>query len=215
MSLIVKALDMNVLAMILGKFVDTGFIILIIVFQQEVRRFLFYLGRTSGIGKDNFWERLFSRSVSSPSEINLMRDEIVRAVKNMMASRTGALIVFTDSAEQKFFSDTGVPINGDISSKLLESIFDKTSPLHDGAVVVSEGKILAAGCVLPVSENPEVPSRVGMRHRAAIGITEQIDAHVLVVSEERGKVSLAYNGHLNMNLTPLQLEQELGKILSN
>ena len=138
---------------------------------------------------------------------------ISRALKNLARTKTGALMVFTDVGEEKFFANTGVPIHGDISSKLIESIFDKNTPLHDGAMVIADNKILAAGCVLPVSENPELPARVGMRHRAAVGITEQIEAHVFIVSEERGMISYAYRGNIKMNISDEQLRKMLRKAL--
>jgi len=200
-STIVTELNMSMLGNILGQFVQEGFILLVIVFQQEIRRFLFYIGRGSGIGKDNFFKQLFRRSSYQNSNKDLIKEELIRAINIMAKDKTGGLIVFVDSSEKRFFENTGVVINAEISSKLLESIFDKNVPLHDGAVVITENKILAAGCVLPVSENPDLPSRVGMRHRAAVGITEHIDAHVLIVSEETGRISYAHKGKLKVNIT--------------
>ena len=200
-SNIVQGLEMKMLSGILSQFVNAGIILLVVIFQPEIRRFLFYLGRGSGIGKGRFFERLFQRGIQTQSELDLVKDEIVRAVNNMAAVKTGALIVFTDSGEKQFFANSGVSINAEISSKLIESLFDKNAPLHDGAVVIADYKILAAGCVLPVSENPDLPSRVGMRHRAAVGITEKIDATVVIVSEETGKVSFARRGNLRTNIS--------------
>ena len=200
-SSIVTELNMSMLGNILGQFVQEGFILLVIVFQQEIRRFLFYIGRGSGIGKDNFLKQLFRRSSYQHSNKDVIKDELIRAINIMAKNKTGGLIVFVDSSEKRFFENTGVIINAEISSKLLESIFDKNVPLHDGAVVITENKILAAGCVLPVSENPDLPSRVGMRHRAAVGITEHIDAHVLIVSEETGRISYAHKSKLKVNIT--------------
>ncbi len=211
MSAIVGLLEMKMLASILGQFVEAGFILLVILFQQEIRRFLFYLGRGSGLSKNKFWQWLVKRD--TPTQKQELKEEIMRAINNMSHTRTGGLLVFTDAAEKNFFSDTGVPINGDISSKLIESIFDKGSPLHDGAMVIAENKILAAGCVLPVSENPELPTRVGMRHRAATGITEKIDAYVIVISEQTGRISAAQKGKLTMNITQSALSEILEKVL--
>ena len=205
MWLLVRLLDMQMLSSILGQFMGSGFVLLMIVFQPEIRRFLFYLGRGSGIGKEGFWRRFMSCELKSIGQKQAVRDEIVRSLYNMAATRTGALVVITDATERDFFVNTGVAINGEISSKLLESIFDKGSPLHDGAVVISDYRIWAAGCVLPVSENPDLPKRVGMRHRAAAGISEQIDADVLIVSEETGKISHARKGVLQLGLTRPQI----------
>lgn len=210
-SAVVNLLEMNMLATILGQFVEAGFILLVILFQQEIRRFLFYLGRGSGIGKNRLWQRFLRRN--APSRKQELKEEMIRAINNMANTRTGGLLVFTDASEKNFFSGTGVLINGEISSKLIESIFDKGSPLHDGAVVIAENRIVAAGCVLPVSENPDLPSRVGMRHRAATGITEKIDAWVIVVSEQTGRISCAQKGKLKMNITQSALSEILDSVL--
>ncbi|HRK27981.1 MAG TPA: diadenylate cyclase CdaA [Chitinophagales bacterium] len=211
MAAVVNLLEMKVLATILGQFVEAGFILVVILFQQEIRRFLFYLGKGSGISKNKLWQLIFKRQTTTPKQELI--EEIMRAINNMSNTRTGGLLVFTDAAEKNFFSDTGVPINGEISSKLIESIFDKGSPLHDGAVVIAENKILSAGCVLPVSENPDLPTRVGMRHRAATGITEKTDASVVIVSEQTGRISSAHKGRLNLHITQTDLAQLLDKVL--
>lgn len=211
-SIIVNILDMHMLSRLFRLFVDGGFVLLIVVFQQEIRRFLFYIGRGSGIGNENFFTRLLGRKAQTDSE--KYRDEIVRAINRMSQEKTGGLFVFTDADEKRFFSDSGVLIMGTISSKLIESIFDKNSPLHDGAMVIADQKILAAGCVLPVSENPDLPSRVGMRHRAAVGITEQTDAHVIVVSEETGKISHAHKGKIKLNIPQNTLNEVLNIALT-
>lgn len=203
--LAVRLLQMDVLSSILGQFVESGFVLLVIIFQAEIRRFLFYIGRGSGIGSDSFWARLWSRNSASADQKQRLRTEIVKAVSNMAKSQTGALIVFASPAERNLLADTGVLINGEISSKLIESIFDKGSPLHDGAMLVSDMRLWAAGCVLPVSENPDLPKRIGMRHRAAAGITEQIDANVIIVSEETGRISHAQKGKLQIGINAEQL----------
>lgn len=213
MSRLVKAFNMRMLSGVLDLFATNVFVFLIIIFQQEIRRFLFYLGRGSGIGKDRFWERLFNPKKVDKTEIEHSATEIVRAIHNMSAAKTGALIVFTDESEKQFFNNTGVPIDGDISSKLLESIFEKNSPLHDGAMVIAGGRIISTACVLPVSENPDLPTRVGMRHRAAVGITEQIDATVVIVSEETGKISWAKKGKLSVGISLKTLRELLLRIL--
>jgi len=211
---IVQALEMKMMEQILGQFLGAGLVLLVIIFQPEIRRFLFFLGRNTGIGDQKFWNRLIKRSREKKSDNEYLVNAIARALQNMARTKTGALMVFTDVGEEKFFANTGVPIHGDISSKLIESIFDKNVPLHDGAMVIADGKILAAGCVLPVSENPELPNRVGMRHRAAVGITENIEAHVFIVSEERGKISYAYRSNIKMNISGTTLKELLRKALA-
>ncbi len=204
---------MKMMERILGQFLGAGLVLLVIIFQPEIRRFLFFLGRNTGIGDQQFWKRLLKRGREKKSDNEYLVNAIIRALKNLARTKTGALMVFTDVGEEKFFANTGVSIHGDISSKLIESIFDKNAPLHDGAMVIADGKILAAGCVLPVSENPDLPARVGMRHRAAVGITEQIEAHVFIVSEERGKISYAYRGNIRMNIRDEHLRELLRNAL--
>ncbi len=210
---LVNWLNMKLLHTIFERFVDLGFIILVIVFQQEIRRFLFYIGRGSGIGKQNFWQSLFNRKTRDEHQLEKIREDLTKSITNMAATKTGSLIVFTDASEKGFFESTGVTIDAAISSKLVESIFSKSSPLHDGAMVIADGKIMAAGCILPVSENPDLPTRIGMRHRAAVGITENIDAQVLIVSEERGKISIAKKGKIRMNLTQKNLQDVLEELV--
>lgn len=199
--LIVGFLQMNLLYQILGQFIAVGFLAIFIVFQPEIRRFLLFIGRSSGFGERGFWQKLFARSVESNFTNTNLVNSILRAVKHLSDAKLGALLVFTQSKQEYFFSNTGVVLNADISSHLLESIFQKTSPLHDGAVVITEKEIYAAACVLPVSENPNLSGRLGMRHKAAVGISEQIDAYVLVISEETGKVSIAFKGVLQLDIS--------------
>lgn len=212
-SFIVNVLQMNMLSNILEKFIGSGFILLLIVFQQEVRRFLFFIGKTSNLKKGSIWSNLFGKSDPQQAHLFLLRDSICKAAANMSATQTGALIVFVDSNERGFFSNTGVPINGEISSKLIESIFNHNSPLHDGALLISEEKIFAASCVLPISQNPDLPTRVGMRHKAAVGITEQINAEVLIISEQTGKISWANKQKLQLDITLITLNDLVLKAL--
>lgn len=213
LSILVQALEMRLLAKIMGQFLGAGFVLLVIVFQPEIRRFLFYIGRNSIIGKTGFLQNLWRNSDPSGAQFEYSKIEIVKAFANMSSTKTGALIVIADSSEKASLAHTGLRINGEISSKLLESIFDKGSPLHDGAVLIAEGKIIAAGCVLPVSENPDLPKRVGMRHRAAAGISEQIDAPVFIVSEQSGKISHARNGKLQINVSQSEFAELLDHAL--
>ncbi len=210
---VVSALGMTLLASALGQFIGVGGIVLVIIFQPEIRRFLTLLGKGSGIGRDNFIRRLFNSDLETNANITHISQELVNASQKMSASFIGAIMVLADSSEKAFFANTGAIIDAQISSRLLLSIFAKNSPLHDGAVVIIDNKIYAAGCVLPVSENPDLPSHLGLRHRAAVGISEQIDATVIIISEETGHISIAYKSNININVNEEEIEEALEKAL--
>lgn len=211
--LLVDFLEMNLLKSILGQFITAGFLAIFIIFQPEIRRFLLFIGRGSNIGNRIFWRRLFVRELKTATTEH-EEQQFMRAINNLSKSKTGALIVFTQSTEEYFFSNTGVIINAEITAKLLETIFQKNTPLHDGAVVIAEKKVYAAGCVLPVSENPNLPPRIGMRHKAAVGISEAISSHVIVVSEETGKIAVAHKGNIRLNCSKTLLQSTLKTTLS-
>ncbi len=202
---IVEVLNMTMLSAVLGEFVGTGFILLAIVFQKEIRRFLFYIGRSSGIGEESILHRLLKKDNTDRSEWKPLINDLARVINQMSATSTGSLMVFVNESEQSFFLDNGTELNANISGKLIETIFNKTTPLHDGAMVIRNNKIIAAGCVLPVTENQDIKGSLGMRHRAALGISEEIDAHVLVVSEETGAISYAHKGDLSYNISSAKL----------
>lgn len=213
---VVQLLEMQLLETILGQFIEVGVIALLIVFQPEVRKFLLLLGKESRFKQGGVWNRLLSNRMSKNGAAN-ERDvnEILSALENLKKSRTGAILVFSDSSRLQYYAQSGEQIDSSISGKLLESMFEKNSPLHDGAVIISGGKIIAAGCVLPVSENPEIPSRLGMRHKATVGITEQTDAVGVVVSEESGSLSYARNGRLIQDVTTEELKMLLTRFLES
>lgn len=193
---VVDLLQMRLLAGILGQFIEVGVIALLIVFQPEVRRFLIYIGKGSLV-RSNFSIKHFFSSKAKDGEIfDILIRDVVVALRNLSDAKIGAILVFSETSRLQYYANTGVAMDSQVSSKLLESIFEKASPLHDGAVIISEYRIVAAGCVLPVSENSELPSRTGMRHRATVGITEQTDAIAFAVSEENGSISYARNGRL-------------------
>jgi len=207
--LVVKALNMELISSMMGQVIGVGVIALIIVFQQEIRRFLLLIG-SKYLGKGAFsFEKLFSTGspVSRTRQISI--EEIVRAVESMAESKTGALIVLARRNTLELYTEGGEILNSVISAELLKTIFFRNTPLHDGAVIIEEGKILSARCVLPVNDNPNLPPRFGMRHRAALGISEQTDALVIVVSEERGKISLVDKGEITENIKPNDLRQLL------
>ncbi len=203
---IVKALEMKLLSTILGQFIGVGIIVLLIVFQQELRRFLLLIG-TRGFFKQTFsFPKLFSLSSNKSESPQLDINKIISACKNMSKSKTGALIIISDRSELQYYISTGDRINAEVSSHLLESIFFKNSPLHDGAVIIQNNTIKAARCILPVANNDDFPSQLGFRHRAAVGITQQTDAIAVIVSEETGNISIARKGKLTDNITFEYLE---------
>lgn len=197
---LVDTLEMNLLKVVLGQFVSVGVIVLIIIFQPEVRRFLLMLGNTTLRQQSNFLRRLLDQNVEGLDERKLQIKAVRDAIKRMSRYRTGALIVLADQTGLEAISSSGVMVDARISQPLVESIFHKESPLHDGAMLISKGKILAASCILPVSDNPNLPRNAGLRHRAGVGVTEVSDVAVFIVSEEDGSVSFAFKGVLEGNL---------------
>jgi len=207
--LVVKALNMELIGSILGQVIGVGVIALIIVFQQEIRRFLMIIG-TRYLSRRNFTlESLFSVNLKTSSSINV--EAIVTACENLSASKTGALIVIARKSELSTITEGGDILNAETSSRLLESIFFGNNPLHDGAVIIIGEKIHAARCVLPISENIYLPANFGTRHRAALGMTEKTDALVIVVSEETGEISVCKTGEITTGLTSAELREFLKK----
>jgi len=205
--LLVKALDMELLSSILGQFIGVGVIALLIVFQQEIRKFLLILGGRYRFRKWFYFNGFFSKQEKSSLQVAV--DEIVRACEEMSKSKTGALIVLAQKSELETVIESGDLIQGEVSHRLLETIFFKNTPLHDGAVVIKNGRVEAARCELPTTENIYLPAKYGMRHRAAVGLTEKTDALVLVVSEESGEVSISFNGDLESGIKPELLKKRL------
>ena len=205
--LIVRALDMELLSSILGQVIGGGLIALIIVFQQEIRRFLLIVGSRYISNYQFSLANLFSLKTKAKPRIKTT--EIVKACTDMSAFKTGALIAIARRDNLNHYEKTGVIINADTSNRLLQSIFFKNNPLHDGSVIIRKDKIIAASCALPTSERVDLPPRFGMRHRAAIGLTERTDALVIVVSEETGAISFAKHGELETNIGPNRLRQIL------
>jgi len=208
---IVKALHMQLLTAILGKFVDVGIIALIVVFQQEVRRFLLMLGKNASLQRNRAWWRYFFGKTDVEKNNYARIKPIIDACKILKQTRTGALIVFAKYYDEQFYQNSCEVIDGRISKRLLESIFQKTSPLHDGAVVISENKIKSASCILPLTEKTDLPAQFGLRHRAGIGVTEANDATAIIVSEETGEISYAKQGRVKMNISFAELEKLLNK----
>lgn len=199
---------MELLTSILDQFIGVGVLAAIILFQQEIRRFLLMIGKTTDFN-DSFIKNLFKLNGTGGqfSDVNLT--PIIEAVKVMSSSKIGALIVFGKSRELTFYEDSGDSIGAEVSKRLLLSIFAKNSPLHDGAVTIRDQKITAARCILPVSDTPNLPAQYGLRHRAALGLAEITSSLIVVVSEETGQVSLAHHNRLEMDLTIAELRGKL------
>lgn len=209
--LVVKQANMRLLTEILGGFVSVGFIALIVVFQQEIRRFLLLIGKNASLQKDKaWWMFLFGRKEIEKNNLTRIKP-IIDACKSMQKSRTGALLVFAKYFDEQFYQNSGELVEARISKRLLESIFQKHSPLHDGAVVISENKIRCASCILPLTDNDQLPPQFGLRHRAGIGVSEMSDAVAVIVSEETGEIAYAKQGRVKMNLTFMELEKLLNK----
>jgi diadenylate cyclase len=202
---VVKALQMELLSEILGQFISVGVIALIVVFQPEIRQFLLMLGNAKIIRKQTQNRRFLFWRLRLSNPVNLHIDKIVKACQKMAETKTGALIVLCRENELPFVAETGQAIDAKISEMLIETIFFKNGPLHDGAVLIVGNSIRAARCILPVSSAVSVSSEFGLRHRAAIGITERSDAIAVVVSEQRGEISYCMEGKLTANVTPSEL----------
>lgn len=196
----IKFLKMDLTGGILDKFVEAGVIAVIVVFQQEIRRFLLHFGSR--------YKWFYSKEVSL---VNEYIEPIIKASESFAKTRTGALIVIARQARLQEYIDSGEMINAQISSRLIESIFFINNPLHDGAIIVTGEKISAAACILPVSQSSTLPKYMGLRHRAAMGITESTDAIAIVVSEERGEISFFQEGSYQKDIN----SNDLLKLLKN
>jgi uncharacterized protein (TIGR00159 family) len=208
---VVSSLGMEMLSGLLGQFVGVGGLAALILFQQEIRKILLVIGKSSFISEEGFFRGLLS---GNPSRDNLQLLPVIEAAKSLSHSHSGGLVVFARSTELKFYAETGESLDAVISKGLLLSIFSKTSPLHDGAVIISRGRIKAARCILPVSENQDLPPNFGLRHRSALGLSEMTDAVILVISEETGQISIAHDGMLEHNLSENDLREKLTTMLS-
>lgn len=201
--LVSRVFNMVLLGSILDQFVNIGLILLVILFQDEIRRFLMSLGSKRGW---SYVAKLFVQNNESQKDVSHVT-AIVLACMNMSKGKVGALIVIQNDILLSLYEQTGEIINANVSSRLIENIFFKNSPLHDGAMIVVGKKIKAAGCILPISQNPNIPKSLGLRHRAGLGIAQETDAKVIIVSEETGKISFAHEGRLRINVNPEELQQ--------
>jgi len=207
--LLVKAFGLNLLTTILEYFISVGALALIIIFQQEIRRFLLLIGKSTNVANSRFFRRWLSRTTGQPEAMTSTLRPIIDACKSLSTEFSGGLIAIGKNDDLTKFAQSGERINADISKLLLLSIFSQYSPLHDGAVLISDGRIIAARCILPVSDDDELPPALGFRHRAALGMSEATDAAVIAVSEESGRLTLAVNGELHIGLTLTELSERL------
>lgn len=209
---ITQALKMEMLSGILGYLLSGGVIALIIVFQQEIRKFLLMIGTTNFTNKRSFLKQLKFMQTEIATEIDT--DTILEACKKMSQSKTGALIVIERTNVLDFLINTGDSMNAAVNQVLLESIFYKNSPLHDGALIIRDNFIVATRVVLPISDSTKIPSRFGLRHRAAIGVSEKTDAVCLLVSEETGEISYIKDGGFELYANHEELNEKLKKDLT-
>lgn len=193
--IVVKALNMKLLSSILGQILGVGVIALIVIFQPEIRRFLLHIGGRYLSSRNNYLARILLGRRDKEIQATSL-DEIAQACRRMGETRTGALIVLQHNSSLEFVTETGDSIDAAVNRRLIENIFYKNTPLHDGAMVINMDRIVAARCTLPIVDNPNIPPQYGMRHRAAVSITQDTDADAIVVSEETGNISFVSGGEM-------------------
>lgn len=206
-----EILQMRLIGSILDKFMSIGLLVLVIIFQDQIKRFLVELGSKK---RWTFLTSLFHhrKEGDDSAELHKRVIPIVYACMSMAKSKTGALIVIEQDVSLENYEKTGDMIDAEINSRLIENIFFKNSPLHDGALIIAGGRIKGAGCILPVSHDTDVPRSLGLRHRSALGISQATDAFAIVVSEETGNISVASHGRLSTRLTSTELEKRLSAL---
>jgi diadenylate cyclase len=208
---ITEALKMKMLSNILGTLLGGGVVALIIVFQQEIRKFLLMIGTTNFTNKRNFLKQLKFLQTEKGSEIDT--ESILEACRKMSKTKTGVLIVIERTNSLDFLINTGDKMNAQINDALLQSIFYKNSPLHDGALIIRDNYIVATRAILPISDSTKIPARFGLRHKAAIGVSEKTDAVCLLVSEETGEISYIKDGSFELYKDLKELNEKLRKDL--
>ena len=202
-----QVLEMRLLGSILDKLTSVGVLAIFILFQDEIRKFLVNLGSQKKLG--NYLRFLIKNKKEKTEKTDIM--PIVMACMSMSKGKTGALIVIEKNVPLNEIIRTGETINADVNQRLIENIFFKNSPLHDGAMIIRGQQIIAAGCILPVSHDLNIPKELGLRHRAAMGVSQETDALAIIVSEETGGISAAYKGQFHLRLTAEELERILTK----
>ncbi|HUN20130.1 MAG TPA: diadenylate cyclase CdaA [Muribaculaceae bacterium] len=204
-----EMLEMKLIGTIMNQFMSIGLLILVILFQDQIKRFLGELGTHK---RWQFLRNMFHSHKAQVTDQKRWVMPIVYACMSMSKSKTGALIVIQQSMPLDIYEKTGDIINAEINTRLIENIFFKNSPLHDGALIIAKDKIKSAGCILPVSHDSNVPRHLGLRHRSALGIAQATDAVAIVVSEETGNISVAYRGELHTRLSSADLEHRLSTL---
>ncbi len=206
-----KILDMQLIGTLMDKFIDIGLFIIVILFQDQIRRFLMEIGSRKGL---RFITKLWHKS-DAKAQKQKWGMPVVYACMSMSKSKTGALIVVRQQIPLDDYEKTGDVIDANLNNRLIENIFFKNSPLHDGALIIDGNKMKAAGCILPVSHDTDLPRYLGLRHRSALGISQATDAIAIVVSEETGSISYAHRGELHLKLSSTELEQALSELSVN
>lgn len=189
--LVTFVFQLDLTGALFDRIISVGAIALIVIFQEEIRMFFYRIG-----SRFSSWKIFRPRTPEGEGESRQQILEITQACRHMASTKTGALIVMAGAGSLKEIVDTGERLDAQVSARLIENIFFKNTPLHDGALVIRDGKMLAAACILPVSKNQEIPLYYGLRHRAALGLTEKTDATCIVVSEETGHISVAQAGQI-------------------
>ncbi|WP_286078445.1 diadenylate cyclase CdaA [Duncaniella freteri] len=208
-----QILELKLIGTILDQFMGIGLLVLVILFQDQIKRFLVELGDHK---RWRFLKKLFTHDRSDgAADTRKYVLPIVYACMNMSKTKTGALIVIRQEMPLESYEKSGDIIDADINSRLIENIFFKNSPLHDGAMIIDHDRIRSAGCILPVSHDRNVPRALGLRHRSALGISQATDAFAIVVSEETGNISVAHRGTLTTKLSSTELEHRLSQIMVN
>lgn len=204
--------DLRLTGTILDKFMSIGLIVLVVLFQDQIKRFLV------DIGSRKKWRVLSSlfhkhgHDAEKEEQFRTVIMPIVYACMNMSKTKTGALIVIEQNVSLAEYEKTGDIIDARINQRVIENIFFKNSPLHDGALILSHERLTAAGCILPVSHDTDIPRSLGLRHRSALGISQATDAFAIIVSEETGNISYAHRGHITTKVTTAELENQLSQL---
>jgi uncharacterized protein (TIGR00159 family) len=202
-----RVLEMKMMGALFDKFVAVGALAVLILFQKEIRKFLIRMGERNNPNSIIGWIARKSKDKDDNTSSHAASMPIVMACINMARNKCGALIVLERNSPLNDIIETGDTIDAVVNQRLIENIFFKNSPLHDGAMIIGNNRIKAAGCILPVSHSHDIPRELGLRHRSAMGISQQSDAIAIVVSEETGRISAAINGNFRLRLSAEELEK--------
>ena len=203
--------QLRLIGSILDKFMSIGLLILVILFQDQIKRFLTEMGSKRRLG---FLRKMLRHKGDEAVDVRQMVMPIVYACMAMSKSKTGALIVIQGHIPLDSYAKTGDRIDAAVNTRLIENIFFKNSPLHDGALIIADNRMIAAGCILPVSHDTDIPRAMGLRHRSALGIAQATDAMAIVVSEETGNISIARRGQIHTHMSSADLERQLSDMLT-